>query len=391
MPSIAACWLEVRTPGERTPPASSGRSPTPRSGDGLQISARGAFILPDMDHDAAHKYIYALPEVTADLLRLVLPDWAHRLDFATLGDASSEFFDARHGKRVSDMVWRVRLRGGQPGSGERPGILVLVEFQSKVDRRMARRMREYADLLLARLVRRGLAQREGGLPWVLPIVVYNGSGPWTAFGRSSDLAPLPWAGMERALALVQPQKYVLLSAGGALTGAGRLAQDWPLGNRVAATVRLQRSGALKALLPRLLAEAARFPGPANESFRQALHAWARALWADRTGGEGGFPSFDELEGAGGARMTTLLEASWDQWEAGVREQGLERGRAEQGARLLARQAALKFGAGAAKRLAALLEGLPAGEDLERVGDWIIECAAEDELLSRVTAMRKASS
>lgn len=195
---------------------------------------------------------------------------------------------------------------------------------------------------------------------MLPIVVYNGSGPWTAFGRSSDLAPLPWAGMERALALAQPQKCMLLSAGGALTGAGRLA------------------------------EAARFPGPANESFRQALHAWARALWVDRTGG-GGFPSFDELEEAGGARMTTLLEASWDQWEAGVREQGIERGRAEQGVRLLARLAALKFGAGAAKRLAALLEGLPAGEELERVGDWIIECAAEDELLSRVTAMREASS
>ena len=81
-------------------------------------------------------------------------------------------------------------------------------------------------------------------------------------------------------------------------------------------------------------------------------------------------------------MTTLLEASWDQWEAEVRERGLERGlergRVEQGVRLLARLAALKFGAGAAKRLAALLEGLPAGEDLERVGDWIIECAAEDE-------------
>ena len=88
-------------------------------------------------------------------------------------------------------------------------------------------------------------------------------------------------------------------------------------------------------------------------------------------------------------MTTLLEASWDQWEAGVREQGIERGRAEQGVRLFARPAALKFGAGAAKRLAALLEGLPAGKDLERVGDLIIECAAEDEPLSSVTAVREA--
>ena len=348
-----------------------------------------------MKHDAAHKYIYTLPAVTADLLRLVLPDWAGRLDFATLEDASSEFFDADHDKRVSDLVWQVSLRGGRKKSREHPRLLVLIEFQSKMDRRMARRMREYADLLLGRLIRRGRSRKVGVLPWVLPIVVYNGSRPWTALGRSSDLAPLPWARMERALALMQPQKYALLSAGADLTDEGLLAEDWPLNNRVAATVRLQRCGPPKALVPQLLAEAERFPGPPNESFRQALHAWARALWADRMGGAISFPSFDELEGTGGTEMTTVLEASWDRWEAGVRkeglEQGIERGRAEQGTRLLARQAALKFGAGTAKRLEALLKGLPAGEELDRVGDWIIECAAGDELLPRVAALREASA
>ena len=206
---------------------------------------------------------------------------------------------------------------------------------------------------------------------------------------------LPWAGMERALALLQPQKYALLSASAALTAEGRPAEDWPLGNRVAATVRLQRCDSPKALVPQLLAEAERFPDPANTSFRQALHAWARAIWVDRTGSPAGFPSFEELEGTGGTEMTTVLEARWDQWEAGVRqeglEQGIEQGRTEQGARLLARLAALKFGAATAKRLEALLKGLPAGEDLDRVGDWIIECAAGDELLPRVAAMREASA
>lgn len=89
-----------------------------------------------MDHDAAHKYIYALPEVTADLLRLVLLDWADRLDFGALEDASSEFSNAGHGKRVSDMVLGVRLRGGRLKNDERPCILVMIEFQSEVDRRM---------------------------------------------------------------------------------------------------------------------------------------------------------------------------------------------------------------------------------------------------------------
>ena len=342
-----------------------------------------------MKHDAAHKHIYILPEVTADLLRLVLPDWADHLDFETLEDVSSEFFDANHDKRVSDMVWRVQLRGGRKKNGERPSLLILIEFQSEVDWHMARRMREYTDLLLARLVRRGHPRKEGGLPWVLPIVVYNGSKPWTARGRSSDLAPLPWAGMERALALLQPQKYALLSAG-TLTAEGRPAEDWPLGNRVAATVRLQRCGSPKALVPQLLAEAERFPGPANASFRQALHAWAKALWIDRTGSPAGFPSFDELEGKGGTEMTTVLEARWDQWEAGVRQeglkQGIEQGR-EQGvaqgrADLLRHQAERRFGAEAAGQLAGLLAGMNADRLIE-VSDWMIECRTAGELLDRL--------
>ena len=41
-----------------------------------------------MDHDAAHKYIHSLPEVTADLLRLVVPNLVDELDLPTLEDRS---------------------------------------------------------------------------------------------------------------------------------------------------------------------------------------------------------------------------------------------------------------------------------------------------------------
>ena len=89
------------------------------------------------------------------------------------------------------MVWRVRLCGGRTGSG----------------------------------------QKKGSLHWVLPIVVYNGSKPWIALGRSSDLVPPPWTGMKRASAMMQPQNYALLSAGTTLTAEGRLVGNWPLGKR----------------------------------------------------------------------------------------------------------------------------------------------------------------
>ena len=248
-----------------------------------------------MDHDAAHKYIYSLPEVAADLLRLVIPGWVDELDLTTLEDRSSEFLDATHRRRLADMVWQVSFRGGRLPSGRKPHVLVLVEFQSEVDRRMAKRIREYSEMLLSRAGRGSALELEGAQPWVLPVVVYNGGEPWTAAGRETDMAPLPSERIAHDLALLQPQAYRLLAAGGALTSGARRAEDWPLENRVSATVRLQRSGAPRELLPRLLEEALRFPGAANEAFRRALHAWARALWEHKTGGRSGFPAFEDVE------------------------------------------------------------------------------------------------
>ena len=358
-----------------------------------------------MNHDAAHKYIHSLPEVTADLLRLIVPNLVGELDLPTLEDRSSEYLDAAHRKRVGDMAWRVCFRKGRADSGDRPFLLVLVEFQSSVDGRMAKRVREYTEMLLDRAAGGRPAGREGTRPWVLPIVVYNGSRPWTAAGQATDLAVLPSDAATRELMPHQPQAYHLLSAGGGLTAGARPAQDWPLGNRVSATVRLQAAATPQDLPPRLLEEFARFPGPDNEAFRRALHSWARALWVDKTGGAD-FPAFHELERTKGAIMTTVAEAAWDRWEAKVMakgieqgvergiEQGVERGvrrgiaqgRAEGGAHLVCRLAALKFGAGAAERLAGLLEGLTEQEDLGRVGDWILQCDDGDELLSRVSGL-----
>ena len=188
-----------------------------------------------------------------------------------------------------------------------------------------------------------------------------------------------------------PQAYRLLAAGGALTSGARPAEDWPLDNRVSATVRLQAAGTPHTLLPRLLEESARFPGAGNEAFR-------RALWEHKSGGGAGFPAFEELEQTKGAVMATVAEAAWDRWDAKVRaeafeqgiargiEQGVERGVRRGGARLIGRLAALKFGTGSAERLAGLLEGVAEQEDLDRVGDWILECGSGGELLSRVSSL-----
>ena len=152
------------------------------------------------------------------------------------------------------------------------------------------------------------------------------------------------------------------------------------------------------MLPRLLEESARFPGAGDEAFRRALHAWARALWEHKSGGGAGFPAFDELEQTKGAVMATVAEAAWDRWDAKVRaeafergieqgvERGVERGVRRGGVRLISRLAALKFGSETGDRLAGLLQDLAAQEDLDRVGDWILECGSGGELLSRVSSL-----
>ena len=100
-------------------------------------------------------------------------------------------------------------------------------------------------------------------------------------------------------------------------------------------------------------------------------------------------------------MATIFQARWDQEIAAARaegaaqgrelgleqgrELGLELGRAEERARLR-RQATLKFGLDTAERLSNQLAGLTTRADLDRVGDWIVECDSVEELLSRLRSI-----
>ena len=200
------------------------------------------------------------------------------------------------------------------------------------------------------------------------------------------MAQVPSARARRDLALLQPQLYRRVD-----TGRGA-EQDWPKNNLVAATARLQSAATPDQIGPRLLAEARRFAGPAQRAFRQAMHAWAKASWANEMGTEAAFPSFEELEQEK-QEMATILETRWAARRAEERElgrelglaQGRELGRADERNRLR-RWAALKFGSGTAEQLADRLADLTTFEDLDRVGDWIIECESGDDLLSRLHAI-----
>ena len=363
-----------------------------------------------MDNDGAHKFAFHLPEMLRDLLRLVLP-WVDELDFDDAEELSAAHVEASGDgftQRFGDSLWRVPFRRGRLADGSRPHLLVLIEFQSTVDRDMARRMRDYADMLRARLARAGAA-REGVLPWILPVVVYNGDERWMASGERSELVALPSARARWTLAWFQQRAYELVSLE-RMAGAERGLADWPPDNRLLATFRLQAAVTPADLLRRLEDEYANFPGPRNAATRHALHAWTAALLADMAGDDAPLPAFEEMERSEGANMTTYSQARLGKWfedfraknvaqgiEQGVAQgieqgvaQGIEQGRTlahEEGAARLRRQAELKFGDAVAKRLTDLLGGKPTASELDRVGAWLIECESGEELLSRTMGLR----
>ena len=133
-------------------------------------------------HDETYKKLFAFPRMVEDLLRgFVAGPWSEEIDFSTLEKLSAEYVSdellARHG----DAVWRVRLRESWLY------LLVLLEFQSQDEPRMALRILAYTSLLYQELVRNGAVGAGERLPAVLPVVLYNGEPAWRAARDMDDL------------------------------------------------------------------------------------------------------------------------------------------------------------------------------------------------------------
>ena len=120
-------------------------------------------------------------------------------------------------RRETDMLWRIETTGGSWVY-----ILILLEFQSTVDRRMALRIMDYTSTIWMCLGKEDLGPG-GEYPLVLPIVIYNGERRWTAARDVADLLPpVP----EELLGYQPRQRYLLIEIrapgpGLAAAGAGR--------------------------------------------------------------------------------------------------------------------------------------------------------------------------
>ena len=167
----------------------------------------------------------------------------------------------------------------------------------------------------------------------------------------------------------------------------RTAPSRPRGRRPGLTIHLLQDGAY-----RTAPESRAFPGWTAEEIHAAFN---ESTLSERTSAvlERVGAALGEREGTGPDHDPLLRSQRRREFERGVErgfdrgiehgmERGIEQARAEERARLC-RLAALRFGGGAARQLAALLKHAADPERLARAGSGLIECRTAAELLDRV--------
>lgn len=133
-------------------------------------------------HDNSYKLLFSEPSMVRDLLLgYVREDWVERLDFNSLEKVSGSYVSDDLKDREDDIIWRVRW------GDEWLYVYLLLEFQSTIDPFMAVRVMAYEALLYQDLIRQKALCRNGNLPPILPIVLYNGERRWNA---ACDVAEL---------------------------------------------------------------------------------------------------------------------------------------------------------------------------------------------------------
>ena len=347
-----------------------------------------------MDHDAAWKRLFRQPLMVEHLLGGFAPEVAAVLDLATLRDLCASWAAADTEQRHGDAVWRVDYADGSGRS-----LVLLLEFQSTVDRAMAVRVQRYALMAGETLARTGARDADGELR-VLPVVVHAGSEPWTARGAARAVAVTDGGEVQ----IPPPHVYLLLDA-------GRIAPEHrPAYNLVSTLFELNGAKAaaevvapMRALMD-WLPERVECSEDVAREVAQGFVEWL-ATTMSRT-----FPEREvsrvvqalrRVVAGGEEAQMTQLEHNLRQWRAGLIQQGVEqgikqgvergiergieqgiaRGLADERA-LLRRQAARKFDAATAAVLARRLEAVTDAHRLAEVGDWIIDCDTGADLLER---------
>lgn len=316
-----------------------------------------------------------------DTLHGLTLDLKDALDFASLERMPASFVTEHLGRRHADMLWKI-----QTVNEEWLYLLVLIEFQSTVDRRMALRMMNYAGGIWMGLGENDLGPR-GEYPSVLPIVVYNGERRWNAPTDTRDLlAPV----LEQMVG-TQPRHPYLLMELQTLDPS-----TLPYGSVLSMIARLEQARSPEQL-EHLVATLADWVERADaEELLDNFREWISQVLVQRLGPAGRTLEL-KIRSEEEARMTTLIERArqWGEelnqhWlEKGIEkgiEEGLERGRVEGERALVYRLVTRRFGSGTTEQLVPVLDGTADPELIAGVADAVVESRTAAEFIGRAKAV-----
>jgi hypothetical protein len=143
-----------------------------------------------MLHDNGYRLLFSHREMVADLLKgFVSEAWMAQCDLNSLERANSSFVANNLTKRDSDMIWRMRVGDDH--------VYLLVEFQSTIGKYMALRIASYQALLYQDLISSGYMQDRKKLPFVLPIVIHNGTSKWQSPLELNELVNAAPVGLDQ--------------------------------------------------------------------------------------------------------------------------------------------------------------------------------------------------
>jgi hypothetical protein len=129
-------------------------------------------------HDRFYRELFSNPLAVQHLLEgFVHQPWVKQVDFSQI-QLLKDIHVFEGTRRDSDVIWKLNV-------GESSVFVVLMlEFQSSMDRLMPLRMAHYQCLLYEQFFKE---DSRGLLPQILPMVIYNGDDVWTAKQSLSEL------------------------------------------------------------------------------------------------------------------------------------------------------------------------------------------------------------
>ena len=142
------------------------------------------------------------------MMRSFIKEFGESLHLPSLESGELELFPTEHVSedfrlRRNDLIWKFKQEDGRDCY-----FLLMLEFQSAVDRFMAQRIMAYVALVYDRLKgHEDLKKRKRKLPQIYPVVLYVGFNKWNAPLTTAELIE-PWSAETKFM--VPDVRYALL-------------------------------------------------------------------------------------------------------------------------------------------------------------------------------------